>query len=254
MIEFKNPKDRIILALDVEQKEEAISLIKELKDYVGVFKIGLPLYINSGPDIIKIIKEEGKEVFFDGKFHDIPNTVAKSCANLVKLGVSFFNLHITGSSKMISSAVKATREAAKEMGIEKPKILGVTLLSSFGQKTFTEELGYSANMDEYVMRMAKIATLSGMDGIITSASDMPKIKAEMGKDVILVCAATRPTWSVIDDQVRIVTPRDAIKSGADYLVIGRPVTLAENKQSAAQMIIDEIEEAINLKQEHEEVV
>jgi len=240
----KCARDRLVLALDVNTMEEARELVTELKDYVGVFKVGLQLYTSVGPDIIKMIQDEGREIFFDGKFHDIPNTVAKASANLVKHGATFFNVHITGGSKMISTCLKLSRETAKSCGLPRPTVLGVTLLTSFGQKTLTEELLINRNIDDYVSQLAKVAKESGLDGIIASATDVPKIKKACGEDFIILCPAIRPTWSVVNDQIRVVTPKDAIKAGVDYLVVGRPITSAKDKVSAAKLVIDEMEEAI----------
>lgn len=254
MIQDKNnAKDRLILALDVDTLDEAKDLVYQLKDYVGVFKVGLQLFTSVGPEIINIIHEEGGRIFFDGKFHDIPNTVAKASANLVRHGVTFFNIHISGGSKMISTSLKLARETAKLYKLPKPTILGVTLLTSFGQRTLTEELGVDNNIDDYVCRLAKLAKESGLDGIVASATDIPKIRKECGEDFILLCPAIRPTWSVVNDQVRFVTPTDAIRAGVDYLVIGRPITSAKDKVSAAKLIIDEIEEAMNSEYEEEVV-
>ena len=240
----KNARDRLVLALDVNTMEEAQKLVSELKDYVGVFKVGLQLYTSVGPDIVKMIQDEGREIFFDGKFHDIPNTVAKAGANLVKHGVTFFNVHISGGSKMISTCLKLSRETAKSLGLPKPTVLGVTLLTSFGQKTLTEELLIRRNIDDYVSQLAKVAKDSGLDGIIASATDVPKIKAACGEDFIILCPAIRPTWSVVNDQIRVVTPADAIKAGVDYLVVGRPITSAKDRVSAAKLVIGEMEEAM----------
>ena len=239
----KNVRDKLVLPLDVNTLDEARELVTELKDYVGVFKVGLQLYTSVGPDIIKMIQDEGREIFFDGKFHDIPNTVAKASANLIKHGVTFFNIHITGGSKMISSCTKIARETAKSLGLPKPKILGVTILTSFGQRTLTEELLININIDDYVTQLAKVAKKSGLDGIIASATDIPKIKKECGEDFIILCPAIRPTWSVVNDQIRVVTPRDAIRAGVDYLVVGRPITSANDRVSAAKLILDEMQEA-----------
>ncbi|OGI00386.1 MAG: orotidine 5'-phosphate decarboxylase [Candidatus Melainabacteria bacterium GWF2_37_15] len=240
----KNARDKLVLPLDVNTMEEAKELVTELKDYVGVFKVGLQLYTSVGPDIIKMIQDEGREIFFDGKFHDIPNTVAKASANLVKQGVTFFNVHITGGSKMISTCLKLARETAKSCGLERPKVLGVTLLTSFGQRTLTEELLINLNIDDYVSQLAKVAKKSGLDGIIASATDVPKIKKDCGDDFIILCPAIRPTWSVVNDQIRVVTPRDAVRAGVDYLVVGRPITSAKDRVSAAQLVLDEMQEAL----------
>lgn len=240
----KTARDRLVLPLDVNTMEEAKALVTELKDYVGVFKVGLQLYTSVGPDIVKMIQDEGREIFFDGKFHDIPNTVAKASANLVKHGVTFFNVHITGGSKMISTCLKLSRETAKSMGLPRPKVLGVTLLTSFGQRTLTEELLINLNIDDYVSQLAKVAKKSGLDGIIASATDVPKIKKECGEDFIILCPAIRPTWSVVNDQIRVVTPKDAIRAGVDFLVVGRPITSANDRVSAAQLVLDEMQEAL----------
>jgi len=240
----KTAKDRLVLALDVNTMEEAKELVCELKDYVGVFKVGLQLFTSVGPDIIKLIRDEGGEIFFDGKFHDIPNTVAKASANLIKHGVTFFNLHTTGGSKMISTTVKLAKETAKSLGLPKPTILGVTVLTSFGQRTLTEELLINQNIDDYVGKLAKLGRDSGLDGIIASATDIPKIKKECGEDFIILCPAIRPTWSVVNDQIRVVPPSDAVKMGVDYLVVGRPITSAKDRVSAAKLVLDEINEAM----------
>lgn len=240
----KCAKDKLVLALDVNTMEEARQLVHELRDYVGIFKVGLQLYTSVGPDIIKMIQDEGGEIFFDGKFHDIPNTVAKASANLIKHGVTFFNIHTTGGSKMISTCLKLARETARSCGLPKPTVLGVTLLTSFGQKTLTEELLINRNIDDYVGQLAKVAKESGLDGIIASATDVPKIKKACGNDFLILCPAIRPTWSVVNDQIRVVTPADAIRAGVDFLVVGRPITSAKDRVSAAKLVLDEMEEAI----------
>lgn len=242
-------KDRLILALDVDTMEEAKELVYELKDYVGIFKVGLQLFTSVGPEIIKVIQGEGGNIFFDGKFHDIPNTVAKASANLVKHGVTFFNIHIQGGSKMLATSIKLAKETARRYEMPKPTILGVTLLTSFGQRTLTEELGVDCNIDDYVGKLAKLAKDSGLDGVVASATDVPKIRKTCGDDFIILCPAIRPTWSVVNDQIRVVTPTDAIKAGVDYMVIGRPITAAKDRVSAARLILDEIEEAIILQKE-----
>lgn len=237
-------KDRIILALDVDTLEEAEVLIKELRDYVGYFKIGLPLIVNYGFEPFKLLQELNAKYYYDCKFHDIPNTVQKACINLVKNNINFFNVHIQGGSKMMSSVVKASKAAAKSLNIEPPTILGVTLLSSFGQKTLTTELCVEKNIEDFVIQLAKVAKESGLNGVIASAEETKRIRKELGDDFIILCPATRPTWSSVNDQVRVDTPREAILSGVDFMVIGRPITNADNRIAAAKLIIDEIETAL----------
>ena len=243
----KSSKDRIVLALDVDTLEEVEQIVKELKDYVGFFKVGLQLIASTGFDSIDIIKNNGGKVFLDSKFHDIPNTVANASVNLLRKGVDFFNLHIQGGSKMISSTVKLTREYAKKNNIEQPTILGVTLLSSFGQKTLTEELNVNLNIDDYVANLTKIAINSGINGVVASSIEAKEIRKTLDDDFIIMCPAVRPTWSCVNDQIRVLTPKAAINYGVDYLIVGRPIICAENRIVAANLIIDEIEEACSVE-------
>ena len=240
-------KDRIILALDVDNLKEAEDLVRELKDYVGFFKIGLPLIVNYGFEAFRLLEEHGAKCYYDCKFHDIPHTVQKACISLVKNNINFFNVHIQGGSKMTSSVVKASRAAAKSMGVEPPTILGVTLLSSFGQKTLTTELCVDRNIEDFVLQLAKVAKDSGLDGVVASAEEARRIRKEIGDDFIILCPATRPTWASVNDQVRVDTPRDAILSGVDFMVVGRPITSADDRIGAASLIIDEIETALTDK-------
>ncbi len=242
----RSAKERIILALDVDTVEEAEKLVVELKDYVDYFKVGLQLQ-SYGFEVNEMIKRHGAKVFYDMKFHDIPNTVARASANLVKRGIDFFDLHIKGGSKMMSATVKLAMETAKKYGVEPPTILGVTLLSSFGQKTLTQELNVNMSIDEYVSRLARTALDSGLSGVVASASEAPIIREVCGEDFLIVCPAVRPTWSVVNDQVRVVRPSDAIKAGVDFMVVGRPVTTAENKIEAIELISQEIEDTLNNK-------
>ena len=245
MLKPVSPKDRIILALDVETLEEVESLVNELKDYVGYFKIGLPLIVSYGFEAVRLIEKLGGKCYYDSKFHDIPNTVQKACISLVKNNIHFFNVHIQGGSKMIAGSVKAVKAAAKRLDKEPPVILGVTLLSSFGQRTLTTELCVDKSIEDFVVQLAKVAHEAGLDGVVASAEEAKRIRKEINdKDFIIVCPARRPTWSSVNDQVRVDTPRDAILSGVDYMVVGRPITTAENRIAAAQLILDEISTAL----------
>lgn len=246
ILEKNTPKDRIILALDVDTIEEAKEMVNELRDYVGMFKVGLQLFTAVGPEIVEYIHNEGAKVFFDGKFHDIPNTVAKATANIVKHGATFFNVHTLGGSKMISSAIKAAKETSRQNDLPKPIVLGVTILTSLGQEMITEELKITKNIHEYVGELAALAKDSGLDGVVASAADVSKVRKYCGDDFIIVCPAIRPSWSEFNDQSRIVTPSDAIKEGADYLVIGRPITQAKDRKEAAKKVLEEVTEALKI--------
>ncbi len=237
-------KDRIILALDFDSIEEVIKYVDLLKDYVGYFKVGLQLFTACGFKSVEVIKEHGGKVYFDGKFQDIPNTIAQTSINLLKRGVDFFNISATGGSKMMINTLEACNDYAKKNNMEPPMILAVTLLSSFGQKTLTNELGVDMNISAYVLKLAKIAKESGIHGVVAPDTDAKQIKKELGNDFLVVCPAVRPTWAIVNDQIRIVSPSDAIKAGADYMIIGRPITHAQDPVIAAKMIIAEIDEAL----------
>lgn len=237
-------KDRIILALDVNTIEEAEKLVVDLKDYVGYFKVGLQLISATGYEAINMIKSHGCKVFMDTKPIDIPNTVAKTCVNYMKHGADFFDIHLIGGSKMVNTTVKLLRETAKKMELPRPTVVGVTLLSSFGQKTLTEELCVNVNLIDYVTQLTKLALDCELDGVLASASEAKVIRQKYGNDFIIICQAVRPTWSVVNDQIRVVTPTDAIKSGVDYMIVGRPITGAKDPKAAAMLIIDEIDEAL----------
>ena len=239
-------KDRIILALDVDNIEDVIKYVNLLKDYVGFFKVGLPLFVSCGFQAVDVIKEHGGCVYFDGKFFDIPNTMAQTCINLMKRGVDFFNISAVGGSKMLANTVFECQNYAKSKKIDMPVILGVTLLSSFGQKTLTNELCVDINISNYVLKLSKIAKESGLSGVIAPDTDSKQIKEELGNDFIVVCPAVRPTWAAVDDQIRIVSPSNAINAGADYIIIGRPITHAQDPVVAAKLIINEIEESLKL--------
>lgn len=233
-------KDRIILALDVNDLAEAEKLVVELKDYVGFFKVGLQLFTSYGFNAIQMIRNHGAKVYCDLKFHDIPNTVSQACANLISHDINFFNVHLQGGSKMVIKAVKTSREMTKKLGGKEPVVLGVSLLSSFGQRTLTEELCVERVIEDYIMQLARMAQECGLNGVVAGASEAKKIRKELGDDFIILCPAIRPTWAVVNDQVRVDTPAEAIKAGVDYLVIGRPVTDADDKIAAIKLIIDEI--------------
>lgn len=240
-----NAKERIILALDVDDINQVRDLVVELKDYVGYFKVGLQLITSCGFESIRIIKEYGGKVYCDLKFHDIPNTVAHACSNLVKHDIDFFNLHIQGGSKMVAQAVRSSKETAKEMGFEPPTILGTTLLSSFGQRTLTQELCVEKNIADYILQLAQVAKDNGLNGIVAGAAEAKKIRQMFeDEDFLILCPATRPTWAAVNDQVRVDTPAEAIKAGVDYMVIGRPITEAPDKIAAVNLIIDEINTAL----------
>lgn len=237
-------KDKLVLALDVDTKEEAREIVYALKDYVGTFKIGLQLFSKEGPEIVKIIQGEGCKVFFDGKFHDIPNTVAKASANVVKLGVNIFDVHITGGSKMLKASSEIAKTTALELGLSEPVMLGISILSSIDQQLLTNELKINMDINEYVVNLALLAKQNCLTGVVASVNEVCSIRKACGRDFIILCPGIRPEWAAVNDQKRIATPTEAIKRGADLLVVGRPITAQADKVSASKRILEEIEAAL----------
>ena len=237
-------KEKIVLALDVDTPEQAKELITELKDYVGVFKVGLQMYTGNGYEIFKFMKEQNIKFFFDVKLHDIPNTVAKASENIVRNGASFFNVHTSGGEEMMRQSQEAARKTAKEMGYDNPTILGVTVLTSISEECLQNELKVPYKPKDYALNLALMAKKAGLDGVVASVWEAKTIKQVCGKDFKVLCPGIRPDWSNKNEQKRIATPSVAIKEGADYLVIGRAVTSADDRLKAIQMIYEEIENAL----------
>ena len=234
-------KKRLVLALDVEELDEAKKLVDELSPYIGTFKVGLQLFCGYGLEIVNYIKEKNADFFLDVKLHDIPNTVEKASYNVIKNGANFFNVHATGGIEMMKAAKKGAMEAAEKYSRKKPLVLAVTVLTSINQETLTNELSNSKNVEDFVIQLAKNAKLAGLDGVVASARELKAIKEELGDDFIVLTPGIRPSWSTKDDQARIATPKGAIEDGADFIVLGRAITKAENKIEAIKKIYEEIQ-------------
>ncbi len=242
MIEINEQiKKRLMLALDVEKIEDAKILVEKLSPYIGTFKVGLQLFCGYGLEIINYIKEKNANFFLDVKLHDIPNTVEKASYNIIKNGANFFNVHATGGIEMMKAAKKGAFEASEKLGIEKPIILAVTILTSISDEILQNELENKYKTEDFVLKLAKNAKLAGLNGVVASANELPLIKKELGKDFIVLTPGIRPSWSAKNDQKRIATPTSAIKEGADYIVLGRAITKAENAIEAIKKVYDEIE-------------
>ena len=235
-------RDKLILALDVPSLDEAVTLVKELKDEVGLFKVGLELYAHGGTRLFDAIKAEGVQFFFDCKFHDIPNTVARASQALVGQSIAIFNVHATGGLEMMRVTGEAVRKASSAASVEAPKIIAVTMLTSISQLE-SAEIGFQGSISNLVTSLALLSKRAGLDGVVASAQEIIAIRDACGPDFLIVTPGIRPTWSSKDDQKRIVTPAQAIKDGADYLVVGRPITQASNRRDAARRVVDEMESA-----------
>jgi orotidine-5'-phosphate decarboxylase len=232
---------KLIVALDVDTADEARHLVSMLRGIVGMFKIGSQLFTAAGPDLVREIVKSGERVFLDLKFHDIPNTVAAAGIEATRLGVAIFNVHAAGGSEMMRRTADAAAEAAEAEGQARPLVIAVTVLTSSNQPTLAE-LGWTANPEELVKRLAVLAAGSGMDGVVASPREVGVIRAAVTRPgFIVVTPGVRPAGSAANDQIRVTTPRAALMAGADYLVVGRPILEAADPARAALQIIDEME-------------
>ena len=223
--------DRIIVALDVATEKEALNLVAQLRGDISFFKVGLQLYTAAGPEIVRKILVEGAKVFLDLKLHDSPNTVARAVESAAELGVQMLTIHLSGGPEMIRAAVAARKENMS--------ILGVTLLTSATEETL-HEIGVSERLNKHVLRLAQLGVSAGIDGIVASPFEVQTLRAEFGDKIKIVTPGVRPGWAEAGDQKRFMTPRDAIAAGADYLVIGRPITAHPKPHEAVAIILDEL--------------
>ncbi|MHB1618521.1 MAG: orotidine-5'-phosphate decarboxylase [Sulfuricella sp.] len=225
---MNNPK--IIVALDFAAQEEALALADRLDPRQCRLKVGKEMFTVCGPVLVKMLMQRGFEVFLDLKFHDIPNTVASACKAAARLGVWMVNVHALGGRRMMEAAREALEGAAS-----RPRLIAVTVLTSMGQADLNE-LGIPGEPRETVLRLARLAQSSGLDGVVCSAQEAQLLRQELGTDFCLVTPGIRPANAAQDDQVRIVTPTEAIRLGSDYLVIGRPITKADDPLRVLQQI------------------
>jgi|SRR3989338_2160357 len=220
-------KDRIIIALDVNTIKELERLLDVLSPYIKIFKVGMELFYSCGPKAVDAIKKYDREVFLDLKFYDIPNTVRASSQAVTRLGVYMFNVHASGGMDMMKAALEGAEEESDRLGVDRPKILGVTLLTSMDNKALSQT-GIEQSPEEQVLKLARLTKDSGLDGVIASPQEAMQVRKDIGKDFLIVSPGVRPDGAEKDDQKRIATPKKAIASGADYIVIGRPVTKAKD--------------------------
>lgn len=245
---MKSASDRIIVALDVCSCEEAMKLVEQLGEHVGMFKIGLELFTAEGPQIIQKILAVGGKVFLDLKFHDIPNTVARSAANVARWNVSMFNVHAVGGRDMMEAAVSASREAISTSE-KRPLVLAVTMLTSLDRRAMNDQLRIPGTIEDQVVNLARQSLDVGIDGIIASPQELSCLRQSIPSETVIVTPGVRPSWSQLADQRRVATPREAISHGASYLVIGRPITHPPpsigGPVAAAKLIAGEISSAEN---------
>ncbi len=227
-------EERIIVALDVGDFGRAEELVRDLRGAISFFKVGLELFTASGPDVVKMVIDHGARVFLDLKFFDIPNTVRGAVRSASSLNVSIINVHALGGADMMKAAAKAAAETKNS-----PKVIAVTVLTSFDEAGFSN-IGYSASIEDSVVSLATTAKDAGLDGVVSSPNEVRTLKNHLGKDFLIVTPGVRPHWSTTDDQKRVMTPSDAFDAGADYIVIGRPITAAKDPRAAAERVIEEL--------------
>jgi orotidine-5'-phosphate decarboxylase len=235
-----NADSRIIVALDVASQEEAIALIDKLPQ-VSFWKVGLELFVSSGPGILEVLKQREKRIFLDLKFHDIPNTVAGACRAAAKYGVDLLTIHATCGTDALQAAKSAAVEGAAAVNQPSPKLIAITLLTSLNSRQLAFELKVPLELPEYALHMAILAQETGLAGAVCSPQEVAQLRMTCGDDFLLVCPGVRPKWADGGDQKRSMTPKAAFKAGADYLVIGRPITASDDPAAAFARICEELE-------------
>lgn len=230
---------RLIIALDYPDLDQVKKLVNGLGNRVGYYKVGMELFYSCGREVISYLLKRDKKIFLDLKLYDIPNTVAKSAAALVRLGVTMLNVHASGGVIMMKAAAEAVAEQAQKSGIIRPQVIAVTVLTSFSEQEWSS-LNYKSSIDDQVLHLAEMAYNAGIDGVVASPREAAGIKNKIGKEFVVVTPGIRPIGSDINDQNRIATPRQALMAGATYLVVGRPVTAVHDPCAAVESILAEM--------------
>lgn len=230
---------RLIVAIDVNTMEKVEQLVEGLGDSVSYYKVGMELFYSVGSQVINYLRAQGKDIFLDLKLHDIPNTVGQSLAALTGLGISMLNVHASGGPAMMAAAAQAVKNKADAMGIARPKLIAVTVLTSINSDEWNA-LGYSLDLSKQVVHLARLAQSAGLDGVVASPQEAEQIRAACGDEFIIVTPGIRPSGAAINDQSRIASPASALKNGAHHLVVGRPITAAQDPRQAVQAILQEM--------------
>lgn len=239
MIKVNSPQERLIVALDVEDFQKAEDIVKKLRSFCPLFKIGFSLFIKFGPDIVKMVQNLGGKVFLDLKLHDIPKTVERATRAILDLKIAMFTLHIMGGRQMLRAAYETLKEVEESSS---PYSLGVTILTSMEEKNL-RDLGISKNIEDVVIDLAKIAEDEGLKGVVASPLEIVKIRSCLSKDLIIVTPGIRLKDSQ-DDQKRTNSPYKAIKNGADFIVVGRPIIESRDMVKTVEIFIEEVEKGV----------
>jgi orotidine-5'-phosphate decarboxylase len=233
-------RDRLIVALDVDTLAQAERLVERLQGLVTRFKIGSQLFTAAGPATVQSVHKRGAEVFLDLKYHDIPNTVAGASREAARMGVLMFNVHASGGRDMMSAAAQGAAAAAKELGVRRPLVLAVTVLTSLDRGALSRELAVAGSVEGHVLHLARMAAEAGLDGCVASPNEIGPLRTNRGPAWVIVTPGVRPVGSAVGDQSRIATPRAAVLAGAHYLVVGRPITGAPDPAAAAAEVLQEM--------------
>jgi len=235
-------RERVIVALDVDNLDKVKKCVGLLAHEVGMFKIGKQLFTHAGPQAVKLVHDLGGEIFLDLKFHDIPNTVAKAAVEATRMGVKMFNVHASGSLEMMVATVKEVGRVCRQEKRRRPIMLAVTVLTSLNQDDL-KRVGVDGRVEAQVVRLALLTKEAGMDGVVASPQEVADIRAACGRRFIIVTPGIRPADAARDDQRRVMTPGDAVRAGVDYIVVGRPILEAKDPLAATRAIIGEMERA-----------
>jgi orotidine-5'-phosphate decarboxylase len=233
-------KEHIILALDVNDEGYALEIVDRFSEQIEIFKVGLELFSSAGPSVVRSINERGKKVFLDLKFHDIPNTVSGAAQAAARLGVHMFNVHTSSGIEALKKCRDTVVEMCLKENIDRPKMLGVTVLTSLNQDMLKGELCIQHSLRTHVRHLSKLAFEAGLDGVIASGHEVSMIRKHCDDNFLIITPGIRPSWRPPDDQKRTMTPRDAIREGADYLVIGRSILNQPDSLKALDLIVLEM--------------
>ncbi|MCX7994361.1 MAG: orotidine-5'-phosphate decarboxylase [candidate division WOR-3 bacterium] len=237
-------KEKLIVALDVNDLNKIKLLVDKLQSVVKYFKVGAIPFTYFGPELVRFLKDRGLKVMLDLKYHDIPNTVARACEGAMELGVDMLTMHISGGFTMMEEAVKAVSLVSDIKNISRPRLLGITVLTSIDEAYFKDLFGdVKRTIEEQVIFLARLAQSAGLDGVVASPQEITRIRENCGQDFLIITPGIRSEGEMVDDQARTMTAGQAIRAGADYIVVGRPIVAARDPLQAAKQIIKEMENA-----------
>ena len=236
-------REKLIVALDFPSAQAAASAAEKLRGHVGMFKVGLELFAAEGPVLTRYLVAVGDKVFLDLKFHDIPNTVRAAARQAAQLGVNMLNVHASGGRKMLEAAREGAEEGARRISRPRPLLVAVTVLTSLGDDDLGE-MGVAGGAEETVLRLARLTRDAGLDGVVASPREVAALRGEFGRNFAIITPGIRPAAAAAADQVRVATPAAAVQAGADYLVVGRPITEAPDPVAAADAVVAEMESGL----------